>query len=99
MDVMRQSACLVVNPVGVNKFAVLFNCMPVGHGSDSRPNIKLFGWFGLDTCLFLGPSGSTLWFFFCFSVPVVLLTPQESPGVSMRYNCRVLILASLQSFH
>ena len=34
-DVMRQFACLVVNPVTVNSFAVLFNCMPVGRGSDS----------------------------------------------------------------
>ena len=35
VDVMRQSACLMVNPVTVNNFAVLFNCMPVGRGSDS----------------------------------------------------------------
>ena len=35
VDVMRQSACLVVNPVTVNNFAVLFNCTPVGRGSDS----------------------------------------------------------------
>ena len=35
VDVMRQSACLVVNPNTVNNFAVLFNCTPVGLGSDS----------------------------------------------------------------
>ena len=35
VDVMRQSAYLVVNPVTVNNFAVLFNCMLVGRGSDS----------------------------------------------------------------
>ena len=35
VDVMRQSACLVVNPITVNNFAVLFNCTPVGRGSDS----------------------------------------------------------------
>ena len=35
VDVMRQSACLVVNPITVNSFAVLFNCTPVGRGSDS----------------------------------------------------------------
>ena len=29
-DVMQQSACFVVNPITVNDFAVLFNCMPVG---------------------------------------------------------------------
>ena len=35
VDVMRYSACLVVNPITVNKFAVLFNCTPMGRGSDS----------------------------------------------------------------
>ena len=32
---MRQSACLVVNPITVNNFASLFNCTPVGRSSDS----------------------------------------------------------------
>ena len=27
VDVMRQSACLVVNPITVNKFGIFFNCM------------------------------------------------------------------------
>ena len=35
VDVMRQSACLVVNPITVNNFAVLFNYMPVSQGTDS----------------------------------------------------------------
>ena len=35
VDVMRQSACLVVNPITVNNFAVLYNCTPVSRGSDS----------------------------------------------------------------
>ena len=26
IDVMRQTACLVVNPIKVNSFAYLFNC-------------------------------------------------------------------------
>ena len=30
MNFMRQTACLVVNLVTVNKFADLFNCTPVG---------------------------------------------------------------------
>ena len=34
-NIMRQSACLVPNPVTVNKFASLFNCTPVGRASDS----------------------------------------------------------------
>ena len=34
MNVMRQTACLVVYPVTVNNFAALFNCTPVGRASD-----------------------------------------------------------------
>ena len=41
------------------------------------------------------PIGIQLVVFFCSSVSVVLLTP----GVSTRYNCRVLVIASSQSFH
>ena len=32
---MRQSACLVFNPMTVTNFASLFNCTPVGRASDS----------------------------------------------------------------
>ena len=35
ISIMRQSACLVVNPITVNNFASLFNCTPVGRASDS----------------------------------------------------------------
>ena len=34
IDVLRQMACLVVNPIKVNSFAYLFNCMTVGRASD-----------------------------------------------------------------
>ena len=34
-NVMRQTACLVVNPIKVNSFAYLFNCTTVGRTSDS----------------------------------------------------------------
>ena len=33
--VMRQSACLVFNPVNDDNFAAFFNCTPVGRASDS----------------------------------------------------------------
>ena len=29
LDVMRQSACLVINPITVDGYAALFNCTPV----------------------------------------------------------------------
>ena len=34
LNVMRQTACLVVNPIKVNSFAYLFNCTKVGRASD-----------------------------------------------------------------
>ena len=35
LNVMRQSACLVINQITVNKFAALLNCTPVDRASDS----------------------------------------------------------------
>ena len=35
INIMRQSACLVFNPIMVNNFSSLFNCTPVGRASDS----------------------------------------------------------------
>ena len=35
LNVMRQSACLVINPIMVDNFAALFNCTPVDRASDS----------------------------------------------------------------
>ena len=35
LNVMRQAACLVFNPIIVNNYAAFFNCTPVGRASDS----------------------------------------------------------------
>ena len=35
LNVMRQSACLVFNPIMVDNYAAFFNCTPVGRASDS----------------------------------------------------------------
>ena len=35
INIMRQSACLVFNPIMVNNFASLFNCTSLGRASDS----------------------------------------------------------------
>ena len=35
LNLMRQSACLVINPITVNDYATLFNCTPVDRASDS----------------------------------------------------------------
>ena len=35
INVLRQTACLVVNPITVDNFAFLFNCTQAGLASDS----------------------------------------------------------------
>ena len=35
LNVMQQSACLVINPITVDIFAALFNCTPVDQASYS----------------------------------------------------------------
>ena len=35
LNVMRQSACLVINPITVDGYAALFNCTPVDRASNS----------------------------------------------------------------
>ena len=35
LNVMRQSACLVINPITVDGYAAVFNCTPVDRASDS----------------------------------------------------------------
>ena len=35
LNVMRQSACLVFNPIMVDNYAAFFNCTPMGRASDS----------------------------------------------------------------
>ena len=35
LNVMRQSACFVINPITVDGYAAFFNCTPVDRASDS----------------------------------------------------------------
>ena len=61
MAFIRQSACLVINPITVDNFAALFNCTPVDWASDSMmtPTIsysfKLVGTGALSSVV--GPPG------------------------------------------
>ena len=41
MDTMRQSACLVVNPIMVGSYILIFNCTTVGQTSDSMTALTL----------------------------------------------------------
>ena len=66
INIMRQSACLVFNPITVNNFASLFNCTLVGRASDNDgPDIKLFILVSLGRSFFvccLAHRGSTVGF-------------------------------------
>ena len=35
INILRQTACLVINQITVDNFAFPFNCMPAGRNSDS----------------------------------------------------------------
>ena len=93
INIMRQSACLVFNPITVNNFASLFNCMPVGRASDSM----MFSWFGLGRSFFvccLAHRGSTVGFLLLQCSSGVVRHPRDlQVSVATRF-CRVLIFAS-----
>ena len=40
IDVSRQTACLLVNPIKINSFAYVFECMKVGRASDFMKHVK-----------------------------------------------------------
>ena len=55
LNVMRQSACLVINPITVDGYATLFNCTPMDRTSDSMM-APAVGW-DRSFRLLLGPPG------------------------------------------
>ena len=59
LNVMRQSACLVINPITVDGFAALFNCPGPGVRLYDGPDLKLFILVAWDWSfrLLLGPPG------------------------------------------
>ena len=84
VNVMRQSACLVINPITVDGYATLFNCTPVDRASDSmmvRPKAIHFSWLGPDLSSVAWSTGAQLIIFFCFRCSVVCLTDQGSLSV------------------
>ena len=67
--VMRQSACLVINPITVDGYAALFNCTPVNRASDSMmaPTLSYyFSWLGPELSSVAWSTGAQLIIFFCF---------------------------------
>ena len=80
INIMRQSACLVFNPITVNNFASLFNCMP-GLGRS------------FFVCC-LAHRGSTVGFLLLQCSSGVVRHPRDlQVSVATRF-CRVLIFAS-----
>ena len=97
-NVMRQSACLVINPITVDGYAALFNCTPVDRASDSmmaRPKAIHFSWFGPELSFLAWSTGAQLIIFFCFRFSVVLF---DRLGISIHHAahciCRALVFAS-----
>ena len=103
LNVMRQSACLVINPVTVDCYAALFNCTPVDRDSDSmmaRPKAIHFSWLGPELSSVAWSTGAQLIISLCFRFSVVLF---DRPGISIRQAthciCRVLVFASSSLFN
>ena len=86
LNVVRQSACFVINPITVYNFAALFNCTLIG-GSGVRlyvgPDLKLFilvAWDRNSSSVSWYTGAAQLMIFVCFRFPVVLI---GRPGISI----------------
>ena len=67
MNPMRQTACLLVNPINVNNFAALFYWTPVGLASDLIMASALHfqsSWLGLDHMSLVGSTVFNCWISF-----------------------------------
>ena len=76
---MRQSACLVINPITVDGYDALFNCTPVDRASDSmmaRPKAIHFSCLGPELSSIAWSTGAKL---ISFGFSVVLF--DGSPSV------------------
>ena len=91
LNVMRQSACLVINPITVDNFAALFNLHAGRSGLRlyDGPDLKLFILVGLDRS-----SSSVAWsteaqlmISVCFRSPVMLF---DRPGISICHATRCI---------
>ena len=66
LDIMRQSACLVLNPIMVYGYGFLFNCTTVGQASDSMTALtySFNRWVGAWGLSVAGPTMAQLEVFF-----------------------------------
>ena len=94
INIMRQSACLVFNPITVNNFASLGRS---GVRLDDGPDIKLFILVGLGRSFFvccLAHRGSTVSFLLLQCSSDVVRHPGDLRVSVATRSCRVLIFAS-----
>ena len=87
INVLQQTACLVVNPITVGNFAFLFNCTQQDLASDSMtvPNSRLKDVRDLMLWLFVGPTGVYLLDFFCSGIQFYLLLSSYLCFISFLY--------------
>ena len=82
-EAMKQSACLMVDPVSVNPFAYTLNYTHLGRAKPLRwsrlitIHLDVLGWIFFMSVS--RPTGNQL-VFFCSNIPVVLL---DTPGIIM----------------
>ena len=104
INIMRQTACSVVNPIMVNNFASLFNCTPTHNRLNVGPDIQLFilvgwGWSFFVRCL--AHRGSTVGFLLLQCSSGVVRHPQgsDTPGISRGQSQHVVSVESSSLFH
>ena len=70
LDIMRQPACLVLNPITVYSYGFLFNCTTVGQASDSMTALiySFNRWVGALCLSVAGPTVAQLEVFLALTI-------------------------------
>ena len=84
INVLQQTACLVVNPITVGNLAFLFNCTPVGRTSDSM-KVLMMRWIGPDALAVVRPNRIYLLDFFSSGIQLYVLLNTYSCFISFSY--------------
>ena len=80
LDIIRQTACLVLYPIMTESYAALFSCTAVVKASDSMtPRCEAFNsWLKLDDSLCLDPPLFNQWFSLALARSVGILSHEPS---------------------
>ena len=87
INVLQQTACLMVNPIRVGNFAFLFNCTPVGRTSDSMTvrTYLFMRWLGPDALAVVRPTWVYRLDFFCSGIQFYFLLGPYHCFISFLY--------------